>query len=300
MANITKASFLHELGQRFGRFERFGDSLSLFKIKGTEVRVYIRYSKTHERQRTWYGLRKSDLELLQGYPSLICFLWEGQEEPLLIPYADYEDIFDSLQPANDGQYKVQVLLQEDATELYIARAGRFNVEGYIGWAPIENFIKSSEYQHPELSHTQVQTLLGSIGLNKEFDIWIPFSDRSKLDWTIASPFMMRNVLYGFEQFVDTLSEIDVIWLKRGSNEIKALFEVEHSTPIYSGLLRFNDVHLAVPTLNARYSIVANSERRSVFVKQLNRPTFRLSGLGDACNFLEYADVHNWYERLVRS
>jgi type II restriction enzyme len=143
-------------------------------------------------------------------------------------------------------------------------------------------------------------LLGSIGLNKEFDIWIPFSDRSKLDWTIASPFMMRNVLYGFEQFVGTLSEIDVIWLKRGSNEIKALFEVEHSTPIYSGLLRFNDVHLAVPTLNARYSIVANSERRSVFVKQLNRPTFRLSGLGDACNFLEYADVYNWYERLVRS
>jgi hypothetical protein len=245
-------------------------------------------------------LRKSDLELLQGYPSLICFLWEGQEEPLLIPYADYEDIFDSFQPANDGQYKVQVLLHEDATELYIARAGRFNVEGYIGWAPIENFIKSPEYQHPELSHTQVQTLLGSIGLNKEFDIWIPFSDRSKLDWTIASPFMMRNVLYGFEQFVGTLSEIDVIWLKRGSNEIKALFEVEHSTPIYSGLLRFNDVHLAVPTLNARYSIVANSERRSVFVKQLNRPTFRLSGLGDACNFLEYADVYNWYERLVRS
>jgi len=90
MTNITKTSFLHEMGQRFGGFEKFGDSLSLFKIKGTDVRIYVRYSKTHERQRTWYGLRKSDLELLQGYPSLICFLWDKQKEPLLIPYADTE------------------------------------------------------------------------------------------------------------------------------------------------------------------------------------------------------------------
>jgi hypothetical protein len=106
--------------------------------------------------------------------------------------------------------------------------------------------------------------------------------------------------YGFEKVNDVLGEVDVIWLQRGSNEIKALFEVEHSTPIYSGLLRFNDVHLAAPTLRSRYSIVANSERKSVFVKQLLRPTFKLSGLGDLCNFLEYADVYNWHQRVTRS
>jgi len=301
MTNITKTSFLQELGQRFGRFEKFGESLSLFKIKGTDVRIYVRYSKTHVRQRTWYGLRKSDLELLQGYPSLICFLWDQQKEPLLIPYADYEEIFDSITPADDGQYKVQVLLQEDATELYIARAGRFNVEGYFGWLQVEKLIESIDHQIPELSHTQVQTLLGSIGTKKEFDIWIPPIDRYKLDWKITLPFLMRDFLpYGFEQVTNILSEIDVIWVKKGSNEIRALFEVEHSTPIYSGLLRFIDVHLAAPNLNSRFSIVANSERRSLFVRQLNRPTFKLSGLGDVCNFLEYADVYNWHERIVRS
>jgi len=301
MANATKAAFLSGLKQRFGELERFGDSLSLFRIKGSDVRVYIRYSKTHEGYLAWYGLRKSDLELLQGHPSLICFLWEGQKEPLLIPYADYEDVFDSLTPADDGQYKAQVLLREDATELYIARGGRFNVEGYIGWLQVEKSLESFDRKVPELSHSQVQTLLGAIGAKKEFDIWIPLVDCSKLDWRSTTPFGMRDVLpYGFESIIDILCEIDVIWMRRGSNEIKALFEIEHSTPIYSGLLRFNDVHLAVPTLHSRYSIVANSERRSLFMKQLNRPTFRTSGLGELCNFLEYADVYNWHERVARS
>jgi hypothetical protein len=301
MANTIKASFLQELQRRFGSYEKFGESLSLFKIKGTDVRIYIRYSKTHPGQKTWYGLRKSDLEQLEGHPSLLCFLWDEQIEPLIIPYADYEDVFQAIMPADDGQYKTQVLIQEDATELYIARAGRFNVEGYFGWSQVEKFTEALLHQVPELSHSQMQTLLGSIGAKKEFDIWIPPIDRSKLDWKIAVPFGVRNNLpYGFEKVNDVLGEVDVIWLQRGSNEIKALFEVEHSTPIYSGLLRFNDVHLAAPTLRSRYSIVANSERKSVFVKQLLRPTFKLSGLGDLCNFLEYADVYNWHQRVTRS
>lgn len=301
MANITKATFLQDLQKRFGSLEKFGDSLSLFKIKGTDIRIYIRYSKTYPGQKTWYGLRKYDLEQLEGHPSLLCFLWDEQKEPLLIPYADQEDVFQTITPADDGQYKAQILLQEDATELYLARVGRFNVDGYFGWLQVEKLLETTDYQIPDLSHTQVQTLLGSIGVKKEFDIWIPLVDRCKLDWIIASQYAVRNTLpFGYEKISNILSEVDVIWVQKGSNEIKALFEIEHSTPIYSGLLRFNDVHLVAPTLHSRYSIVANSERRSLFIKQLNRPTFKLSGLGDLCNFLEYTDVYNWHQRIVRS
>jgi len=166
---------------------------------------------------------------------------------------------------------------------------------------VEKLLETTDYQIPDLSHTQVQTLLGSIGVKKEFDIWIPLVDRCKLDWIIASQYAVRNTLpFGYEKISNILSEVDVIWVQKGSNEIKALFEIEHSTPIYSGLLRFNDVHLVAPTLHSRYSIVANSERRSLFINQLNRPTFKLSGLGDLCNFLEYTDVYNWHQRIVRS
>ena len=95
----------------------------------------------------------------------------------------------------------------------------------------------------------------------------------------------------------TIQQVDVVWIRRGSNDVKALFEVEHSTPVYSGLLRLNDIHLAAPRLDARFSVVANQERRTAFVRQVNRPTFRASGLAELCTFLEYANVYQWHGRI---
>jgi hypothetical protein len=96
-----------------------------------------------------------------------------------------------------------------------------------------------------------------------------------------------------------LPEIDVIWLQPGSNNVKALFEVEYSTPIYPGLLRFNDFHLVSPGTTTRFSIVSNDTRRGLFVRQINRPTFRTSGLSERCTFLEYVDVFGWFRRMVQ-
>lgn len=299
MENEVKSRFLNEAELRFGKLERFGSSRSLFQIQGSDIRLYLRYSKTHSHNEAFYGLRAKDLKQIEGFPSFICLLWEGQKEPIIIPYSEYEDVFQSATPADDGQYKVLLFLQEDATELYIARTGRFNVEGYFGWTQLENAIKTTEKPPiPDLSHSQIQTLLGAIGTAKDFDIWIPPIDRLKMDWSIAHQYGLRDTLpYGFEKVSHILSEIDVIWLQRGGNTIQGLFEVEYSTPIYSGLLRFNDIHLVAPNLKARFSIVSNNERRSLFVKQLNRPTFQTSGLGELCTFLEYSDVFNWHQRI---
>ena len=239
----VKSKFLENVTLRLGKPERFGNSRSLFQIKGSDIRLYLRYSKIHNRNTAFYGLRDVDLKMIDGFPSFICFLWEGQEEPLIVPYSEYEEVFQAASLANDGQYKVLLFLQEDVTELYVARAGRFNVEGHFGWTQIESMAKSTgKPLIPDLSHSQIQTLIGAIGIAKSFDIWIPPIDRSKLDWSIAREFDQRDVLpEGFEKVAHILSEIDVIWLQRGGNTVKGLFEVEHSTPIYSGLLRFNDI-----------------------------------------------------------
>lgn len=42
-----------------------------------------------------------------------------------------------------------------------------------------------------------------------------------------------------------MSKIDVIWVDHKHDAIAAAFEVEHSMPVYSGLLRFNDVLLTL-------------------------------------------------------
>lgn len=260
--------------------------------------MYVRYSKLHPNNRTFYGLRKIDLQQLEGHHSLICFLWDTQQEPLLVPYQIFEEVFASLTPAADGQFKAQVYPDAEGAELYIANAGRFNVESYFGWNETNSISSTaSERWNRELTHAQVQTLLGSIGTKKGHDIWLPRGDRGRLDWSIAREFGLAALLSGDRELAGIASEVDVIWLKRGSGSITALFEVEHSTPIYSGLLRFNDVRIAVPELQARFSIVANDSRRSRFTGQINRPTFKASGLNELCTFLDYANVFEWHSRL---
>ncbi|MGH7496015.1 MAG: hypothetical protein ACREOO_26985 [bacterium] len=299
MANVAKESFLSELINRVGAIHKFGSSQSLYEAVDGSLRFYIRYSKRHSRG-TFYGLRLVDLKLLEGHPSFLCFLTDRSNEPLLIPFAEFEEVFRSITPADDGQFKAQVFATSGITELYIAKAGKFNVESYLGWASLETLIDSSSIKTPVLSHTQVQTLLGAIGCRKGYDIWIPTADRSKLDWSLVKSFKCEDTLpLSLNTIKRVVEEIDVIWMQRGSGSPKAFFEVEHSTPIYSGLLRFNHVYLIAPNLSISYSVVSNEERRSTFVQQLSRPTFLTSGLNAICNFLEYGNVFSWHERLRR-
>ena len=298
MPNPVKSSFLDEMARKFGSLRKLPNSQSLFEVGQNDIRLYYRYSKKHPGNRTFFGLRKVDLLALEGHKGIICFSWDHQQEPLFVPFTAFEELFAGLTPANDGQIKVQVYEQEGGTELYIANAGRFNVESYIGWDFLESMIRPAGVAIPVLSHSQVQTLLGGIGVAKGYDIWIPPSDRAKLDWSLTHSFRFKDTLPSTLSKVKDIAEaIDVIWIDRGGGNPSALYEVEHSTTIYSGLLRFNDVHLTLPNVNLRFGIVSNEERRAVFAKQLGRPTFAASGLREICTFLEYRNVFEWHNRV---
>ena len=300
MANPIKSAFVEELTRRFGGLRKLPNSESLYELPGGEARLYFRYSKKHPRNRTFFGLRKIDLQLLEGHAGILCFLWEGQREPLFVPFAEFEELFAALTPASDGQYKAMIYETEGGTELYIANAGRFNAESYIGWLYLESLVATTKTSTPSLSHVQVQTLLGGIGSAKGFDIWIPPSDRAKLDWSLTPNFSITKALPPILAPVSEIAqEIDVIWVERGANRPIALYEVEHSTPIYSGLLRFNDVHLTLGNATLRFGIVSDDDRRALFVRQLSRPTFKASGLRELCTFLEYRNVFGWHVRLQK-
>lgn len=297
MPSELRTAFVQELVARYGAVDKLPNSQSLFELGNGACRVYLRYSKVHERRQTFFGLRRDDLRQLEGHQSFICFLWDGQAEPLVVPFADYEEVFSESPPAADGQHKVQVYPRDDATVLYIARSGRFNVDGHLGWSHLDEAMRGIE-TIPILSHAQVQTLLGAIGAAKDYDVWIPAHDRNTLDWDLTPRYNLASELpLAFESVRPVLQEIDVIWLRRGAGGLAALYEVEHSTPIYTGLLRLNDVRLAQPTID-RLTIVSNETRRSAFVRQLSRPTFSASSLSTVCTFLEYSEVYEWYKRIV--
>lgn len=300
MTKSPKSEILRVLAERFGGLTQLSGSQSLYVIGTDAARVYFRYSKLHTKGQAFFGLRQRDLAELEGHNSFICLLLDNGSSPFFLPYPAFEDLFHQARPAADGQYKVQLSATPEANELYIARLGRFNIDGYVGFEPLtRSLIAATLRPQLNLSHAQVQTLLAAIGHAKGYDVYVPDNNVEALDWSLTRKFaVMRGVPSGFDEIKWILSEIDVIWVTGGQNTITGLFEVEHSTSVYSGLLRFNDVLLTKPEV-ARFSIVSSDARRALFSRQVYRPTFRRSGLAELVGFLEYANVYDWHQRSVQ-
>ena len=89
MATDVKNAFLKALRESFGVLSKIGEGQSLFSLANETVRLYIRYSKVHSGERCFYGLRDKDLRLLEGRNSFICLLWDNQNKPLILPFAEF-------------------------------------------------------------------------------------------------------------------------------------------------------------------------------------------------------------------
>ena len=71
------------------------------------------------------------------------------------------------------------------------------------------------------------------------------------------------------------------------------FEVEHTTAIYSGLLRMADLLALQPNMNIQLHIVAPTEKREKVLREIARPVFSLLGQGplyESCTYLSYDSV----------
>ncbi len=297
-----KAAIIPELSNRYGKAVRLEKSQSLYRFGENGLFVYFRYSKVHAGRNLFYGLRSQDLQQLEGRCAVICFLWDGQKEPVFMPYHEYDEVFRGASPARDGQFKVHLRIGDDSVDLSIPKVGRFSLDPYIGWESLERMTLSlAANKIPKMSHAQIQQWLGAIGAAKNFDVWVPLNDRPRISLVgkTGRPFI-RSFPTGFEHVRGILSQVDVLWLEPGSNRIRALFEVEHSTTIYSGLLRLNDIMLVVPNMEPTFSIVADDERRSGFLRQINRPTFQRSGLSELCRFMKYEDIFAWHFQATKT
>lgn len=300
--NIYLENIKKEIENKLGKVAKLDKSLSLYKIPSNNSIIYFRYSKlftskNNKYQNAFYGLRKIDLDQLEKYPnSFICFMWDNnQQKNILLPYREFKLFFNQNSPSSDGQYKVLIFFRKTGTELYISKVGKFNVDIYYGLDSLMNLNKPNIVV-PKLNHSQMQSIIASIGIKKGFDIWIPLSDRDKLDYSVVDRTLVRNDLPKVSKNVDRIiKEVDVIWLDKKSNFIK-FFEVEHSTPIYSGLLRLNDVNLKLSNVE-EMGIVADTERKDKFVQEISRPTFEYFKLVEKVSFMEYSDLYIMFKSI---
>jgi hypothetical protein len=137
-----------------------------------------------------------------------------------------------------------------------------------------------------------QALLVEIGAKMGFDIWVPRSDQARIERelpTEAREAILRELPPKFDRVTfKTIENIDVLWLKKRT--LVRAFEVEHTTAIYSGLLRMADLLALQPNIDIKLHIVAPEHRRDKVLDEIQRPVFALLDKGPLANsstFLSY-------------
>lgn len=138
-------------------------------------------------------------------------------------------------------------------------------------------------------HLKMQWLLLQMGKRAGEKVWAPRGDQTRL----TSAFGFADFEHTFSAGLDThakyVENIDVVW--KEEFRIDAAFEIENSTSIYSGLLRFSDLTMVAPNTLYPLFIVSPIERRSRVREQLARPTFRRLGLARKVRYLPYEQVN---------
>ena len=143
-------------------------------------------------------------------------------------------------------------------------------------------------------HTKIQWMLLKLGNDMKLDVWVAKNDRSKeIDGKKFAdlPRLKKDIPLAFDEASNrTIQMIDVVWLK--GNEIKAAFEIESTTSIYSGILRLADLIAMQPNIKIPLYLVAPDDRRAKVIAEVNRPVFsKLSRpMSQVCRFIAFSSL----------
>jgi hypothetical protein len=137
----------------------------------------------------------------------------------------------------------------------------------------------------------IQAIIAQIGEKMGLNIWLPRSDRGNVtkEWSPSNATLLDSLPLNYDETtIKTIEQIDVIWLKKRS--IVRAFEVEHTTSVYSGLLRMADLLALQPNMDIHLHIVAPASRREKVFQEIQRPVFSLldrAPLYECCSYISY-------------
>jgi predicted RNA-binding protein len=250
-------------------------------IKDDRVWNKLSFTREHDKNTsTWTGIVRSSLRPLSSEDGR--FL-----EQLIMSQADRKEVFE----INEGEY-------ERLITHTVRRADKVVTVSVPEEAELE--AENVSPTSPDVRESiKIQALLARIGAQMGMKIWIPRNDRGGVfsEWrTDDRPILDVLPLNYDETTLKTIEQIDVLWL-RGRSIVRA-FEVEHTTSIYSGILRMADLLALQPNMNIKLHIVAPESRREKVFQEIRRPVFSLlenNPLSESCTYLSYESVRDLSE-----
>ena len=152
------------------------------------------------------------------------------------------------------------------------------------------------------THSEIQGWLRDLGLALGFEVWVASNDRNR-------PYAQGRLADGCRDClpealekapaVEAIRLIDVLWIEAETGRVAAAFEVEHTTSIYSGIVRMLDLALGLPAQPAHaLFLVAPDAREGDVRDQLRRPAFsRVADLN--VRFIAYSELESHREAIAR-
>ena len=157
-------------------------------------------------------------------------------------------------------------------------------------------------EHDDLTHTQIQGWIRDLGFALNFKVWIASNDRSRI---YGSGTLSDHCLTELPKDLlslpagETIRLIDVLWLNSETNAVVAAFEVEHTSSIYSGILRLLDLALsdAGKSIQGLY-LIAPDDREEAVRAQVMRPAFK--NIADlSVRYLSYGQLGSHKDAMAR-
>ncbi len=219
--------------------------------------------------------------------------WTGKVRGSLVRLDDQDGIFlAQILTAQSTGGKQYPLSEQDARRLTTHKVTRPDKVVTVSVPEDTTAIESPEVASADEAREsiRVQALIASIGARMGMSIWIPRSDRGAVlkVWKEGRDILERLPLNYDDTTLRTIEQIDVLWL-RGRSIVRA-FEVEHTTSVYSGILRMADLLALQPNMDIKLHIVAPEEKREKVFQELRRPVFSLlerGPLAESCTYLSY-------------
>lgn len=162
-------------------------------------------------------------------------------------------------------------------------------------------IMTTEPEMDKSTHEEMQWLLLKTGSDLGLDIWVARNDKNRsfngMAFSKVKNFRTELPRQFDEATNRTIELIDVLWLQ--GEAIVAAFEVEHTSAIYSGLLRMADLIAMQPNLNINLYLVAPDERSEKVFSEINRPIFSKlkPPLPRICKFIPYSALKNEIDKI---
>ena len=229
--------------------------------------------------------------------------WTGKVRGSLVRLDDQDGEFLSrLLNAQSTKSKPYPLNEQDAKKLTTHTVNRPNKVVTVS-VPDDSAI-IEETQSVKETETResirIQSLIAQIGERMGMSIWIPRADRLRVlkEWKKETQNLMERLPLNYDDTtLRTIEQIDVLWL-RGRSIVRA-FEVEHTTSVYSGILRMADLLALQPNMDIKLHIVAPSAKREKVFQEIRRPVFSLlekGPLAESCTYLSYDSLRELAEQ----